>query len=741
MDGQGRPTSHDSNRSEESASSRPRSGRHMIRLGLNGTATPTSSQADIKLSELPSSPTSSARGLQLSGGVLSPSYSHELLSSPREIDMESHNHNNGHHNSSSNGIVIEDQNTYSTRTGFESGKEIGNGESVVLGITSNERNDYNAIAGEERRDRLLSELSEYVESIRSRTEADGITHTVDFPNNFDSVVELMNRADIAAGVDDMREGQEVKRVPWAKCVLMEGLEDAGPYARYKGMFTDERTDDERMAKELASVRKLDIELANAQQRARAAAKALRDALREDDDMSIGEDEGQALVDAEFEATRRGRRRPRSEDGRSYTTNGVRSANTVRDRRRSRDSNGPLSPPSSSRSDRDERGSNRSSRRVFMTQKFTTAATDASSVASGGSGSVRSDSRGPTSSRHSVKSTSGAPNFLAVNAEAAARPASTMTREQEELVTHLLEDDDGMDDSGRKTHDPTGIWAEISSYGPTEEEKERMRIIDTLLGELGSAVTTNLNSNQNAGDVTFRAEPVDVTRPGEIVLRQEREERLRKERSKKLDASLAALQRLRDQAPGTPSINQLLQRPVPREEQKPHPSLQDMLLNPELAATRPVESWEVRAVVREAKQCCVDRAPSEEIEKLLSELRPYMLLPAHVSSSIWDRPKSSSRGGKRSAETPNTSSKNKGPPQLGTINHFPEPGDDDTSEVPGTATEVKSGNRRTRRQKLKSSRSDHVSIPSELAALFRAPLTTSLTEAKTMAANVLDARKK
>eukprot|EP00752_Nemacystus_decipiens_P012095 g10722.t1 len=148
----------------------------------------------------------------------------------------------------------------------------------------------------------------------SRTSEDG-TPSVTFPKNFDRIVGLMGRSEL----EDRSPGEEVKDSnrsggvrsspegggkgggkgqakgaapgdrppPWTKYLLEEGLDRTKAFSRYKGMFADEQTGEDRVMRGLAKMRELDLRLARTTGRARELKIMARQAAEQAERAAVG----------------------------------------------------------------------------------------------------------------------------------------------------------------------------------------------------------------------------------------------------------------------------------------------------------------------------------------------------------------------------------------------------------------------------------------------------------------------
>ncbi|CAM9593956.1 unnamed protein product [Choristocarpus tenellus] len=134
--------------------------------------------------------------------------------------------------------------------------------------------------------KLREELTHYIKVIRARLDEDGAP-SVAFPKNFDHVVSLMDRRDLAprevcynGQAQSGGKGLEARlgsssgskggidQHPWARYLLEEGLDKTGPFARYRGLFADEQTQESKLQRGLARMRELDFRLARTTEKAR-----------------------------------------------------------------------------------------------------------------------------------------------------------------------------------------------------------------------------------------------------------------------------------------------------------------------------------------------------------------------------------------------------------------------------------------------------------------------------------------
>jgi len=174
-----------------------------------------------------------------------------------------------------------------------------------------------AAKNDRERAELWKELGDYANSIRAATDADG-TPTVKFPANYDAVVDLMNRGDLA---DAPLGDQE-----WAKTTLRNGVSEAcgaGEFARYRGILVGE-DDEQRLLTGLATIERLDRELRKCQAKARAvrelgrlsvAAGAEADAETRPSTGRSTASSATALTDTVFLTDHRLEKRPRSKGSR------------------------------------------------------------------------------------------------------------------------------------------------------------------------------------------------------------------------------------------------------------------------------------------------------------------------------------------------------------------------------------------------------------------------------------------
>ncbi|CAM9747386.1 unnamed protein product [Hapterophycus canaliculatus] len=166
---------------------------------------------------------------------------------------------------------------------------------------------------------VREDLLQYMEGVRARTSEDG-TPSVTFPGNFDRIVGLMDRRDLEdrsiEGVSkgpqrscnqnrntrDESEGDFNKEKgkargkergdgegvrPWTKYLLEEGLDRTAAFSRYRGMFADEQTEEDRFMRGLAKMRELDLRLARVTGRARELKLVARDAAEQAERAAMG----------------------------------------------------------------------------------------------------------------------------------------------------------------------------------------------------------------------------------------------------------------------------------------------------------------------------------------------------------------------------------------------------------------------------------------------------------------------
>eukprot|EP00903_Cladosiphon_okamuranus_P008368 g8046.t1 len=144
---------------------------------------------------------------------------------------------------------------------------------------------------------VREDLLHYMEGVRARMSEDG-TPSVTFPRNFDRIVGLMGRSELEdqappeeLKVTDNNESGKMQRnqedrgkergkgqgrrkpqgdllPPWTKYLLEEGLDRTKAFSRYRGMFADEQTGEDRVMRGLAKMRELDLRLARTTERAR-----------------------------------------------------------------------------------------------------------------------------------------------------------------------------------------------------------------------------------------------------------------------------------------------------------------------------------------------------------------------------------------------------------------------------------------------------------------------------------------
>ncbi|CAM9571414.1 unnamed protein product, partial [Scytosiphon promiscuus] len=430
---------------------------------------------------------------------------------------------------------------------------------------------------------VREDLLQYMEGVRARTSEDG-TPSVTFPGNFDRIVGLMDRNDLedrsperdakgasrsgyqrvnardgsneagnkGAGKDGGKElGIDGHTRPWTKYLLEEGLDRTEAFSRYRGMFADEQTGQDRFMRGLAKMKELDLRLARVTGRARELKLQARDAAEQAELAAVGvtsyineaplpHPKGRGPVAIEDDSANRPPLRlplPLSAESAPFGPVSSRVKNASA-RRTDADSGGDGSTlrlgterseiSETSGSQRISEGCRGTSRRdsrakggrAFVTQNFrgsgrkgppSNVASEvvsadsydgtATSQTTAGSGRRKSKS-GRQEGGTSARSDGGesAPSKGSRGGRRAARPGRRrLTDEQESLVSRFLEDVDGYNDVGEETgEEPSGVWAEILPYGGVgaSEDAARLAAINAKLLEMGGILLSDEEGEGN-----------------------------------------------------------------------------------------------------------------------------------------------------------------------------------------------------------------------------------------------------
>ncbi|CAM9541704.1 unnamed protein product [Ectocarpus fasciculatus] len=442
---------------------------------------------------------------------------------------------------------------------------------------------------------VRKDLLQYMEGVRARTGEDG-TPSVTFPRNFDEVVGLMGRNDLEdrspeqASADPNRSGHAGKGTggnnreggdgkaswretgdrapPWTKYLLEEGLDRTKAFSRYRGMFAEEQTGEDRLMRGLAKMRELDLRLARVTGRARDLKLMAREAAEQAERAAAV---GKATSRGEQASCLKGRgpvavedvptnypplRLPLPLSSESAPFGPVSSRVSNASARKSEATalgteRSETSVASGSQHDGDGGASNSRDRqarrgRAFVTQNFRgTARAGVSSSNAGstaisvnGSDSNTCSSRAQGSSRgknfvgsHGGDSGSGnggrgssgsdgggaggsggssGVSFVLKNKRHAARASRRrLTDEQESLVSRFVEDADGFNDDGEPTgEEPSGVWAEITPYGGigASEDNARLAEINAKLLAMRGAETLGRDDDTQEE----KGEPIDAS---------------------------------------------------------------------------------------------------------------------------------------------------------------------------------------------------------------------------------------
>ncbi|CAM9430000.1 unnamed protein product, partial [Ectocarpus sp. 8 AP-2014] len=426
------------------------------------------------------------------------------------------------------------------------------------------------------------DLQQYMEGVRARTREDG-TPKVTFPSNFDEIVGLMGRNDLEDRSPDQasaasnrsgyagkgaggnsREGGGGKASgretgdrapPWTKYLLEEGLDRTKEFSRYRGMFAEEQTGEDRLMRGLAKMRELDVRLARATGRARELKLMAREAAEQAEraaavGITTSKDEqapclkGRGPVAVEDVPTNHPPLRlPLPLSSESAPFGPVSSRVSIGSARKSEaialgTERSETSAASGSQHDGDGGACNSRDRqarrgRAFVTQNFRgTARTGVHSnagstaISVNGSDDNTSSSRaqgfsrgkngvgshgGDSGSQNGGRGSSGSDgggvggsggssgvSFVLRNKRCAARASrGRLTDEQESLVSRFVEDADGFNDDGEPTREePSGVWAEITPYGGigTREDNARLAEINAKLLAMRGAETLDRDDN-------------------------------------------------------------------------------------------------------------------------------------------------------------------------------------------------------------------------------------------------------
>ncbi|CAM9348328.1 unnamed protein product [Ectocarpus sp. 12 AP-2014] len=411
---------------------------------------------------------------------------------------------------------------------------------------------------------VRKDLQQYMQGVRARTREDG-TPKVTFPRNFDEIVGLMGRNDLEdrspeqASAASNRSGYAGKEAggnnreggggkasgretgdrapPWTKYLLEEGLDRTKEFSRYRGMFAEEQTGEDRLMRGLAKMRELDVRLARVTGRARELKLMAREAAEQAERAaalgiatSKGEQapclKGRGPVAVEDVPTNHSPLRlPLPLSSESAPFGPVSSRVSIGSARKSEATvlgteRSETSVASGSQHDGEGGASNSRDRqarrgRAFVTQNFRgTARTGASSSnagssaipvngsddntcssraqgfsrgkngvgSHGGDSGSRNGGRGPSGSDGGGAGGSGGSSgvsFVLWNKRYAARASrGRLTDEQESLVSRFVEDADGFNDDGESTgEEPSGVWAEITPYGGIRASEDNTRLAE------------------------------------------------------------------------------------------------------------------------------------------------------------------------------------------------------------------------------------------------------------------------
>ncbi|CAM9300432.1 unnamed protein product [Chrysoparadoxa australica] len=383
-------------------------------------------------------------------------------------------------------------------------------------------------------ERLREELVRYLAAVRGKKEEDGLTPAVIFPRNFDTVVSLMGKDDLQDHVVSPSAAL-ASDVPWSHYMLRDGLDRDSHYARYRGLFAEEQSEQEKIQRGLAKIKQLDLRL----QQLRAC-KADRSRRPVEYGLWVGpEEEGEErapdqptpLGDEGVAGISRGERAEMTDGANQNEVNNKSGHNhgTPRSVASSELYYGSESGMASSEA---SAGVRSRSSKAFLTQRFNTRAASsraASTVApSHSTTQARTGNEAPKMpGKTKLRKQKGRDrDFVEENvAKATKTRSSRLSVQQEMFVADLLEESD----DGER-------WRELERYGCDEAEEARLREIDTCVQQLRSDDLQPMASLHLYGLVE-PATQEKIVEPGEGALRETRSGRLEVQRSNQIESAL------------------------------------------------------------------------------------------------------------------------------------------------------------------------------------------------------------